>query len=355
MRRFPRLGGLAVSFMTAAVLVAAAVPAAAQARPSRLVPVATSAELAEAVRTAQPGDVIQLADGEYRGETVATVPGTAEAPITLRGSAKAVLVNDWFEQTSLPCPAPGAHSAYGLWLYGASHWRVQGITIAHSKKGIVVDRSTDVIISGVTVYDIQEEGVHFRASTTDSAIIGSRIYDTGVEKPGIGEGVYIGSAFGNWRCYGEAGAGTPDRSDRVRVIGNRFGPGIAAEHIDIKEGTVSGSVIGNVFDGRGLSGENSADSWLDIKGSFYEITGNRGSYSATPGSVFANGYETHEQYGQGYGCGNVFTGNYSDLGGVGSYAFYITNQPQCAAHPNVVRQGNFVVGATVGVTNIEVG
>jgi len=186
--------------------------------------------------------------------------------------------------------------------------------------------------------------------------VGSTIQRTGLVQKGFGEGVYIGSAFGNWRCYGENGAGTPDRSDRISVIGNRFGPDVAAEHIDIKEGTVGGKVIGNFFDGRGLSGQNSADSWIDVKGSGYEITSNYGFFASSPGSVFADGYETHEQYNQGYGCGNVFRGNFSDLGGVGSVAVLVTNQDMCAAkgQPNLVYADNAVTGATTGLTNIPV-
>jgi hypothetical protein len=140
------------------------------------------------------------------------------------------------------------------------------------------------------------------------------------------------------------------------VIGNRFGPDIAAEHIDIKEGTVAGRVTGNFFDGRGLTGENSADSWIDVKGSGYEIVGNFGYFAQTPGGVFNNGYETHEQYNQGYGCGNSFRANFSDLGGVGQLAVVVTNQDMCAAkgQPNVVYADNAVTGARTGLTNIPV-
>jgi hypothetical protein len=70
--------------------------------------------------------------------------------------------------------------------------------------------------------------------------------------------------------------------------------------------------------------------------------------------VFANGYETHEQYGLGYGCGNVFRGNVSYLAGVGHYAFQITNQARCESDPNVVYDSNLVVAAVDGLTNIPV-
>jgi hypothetical protein len=345
-----------VSIVGAAVLLgmAVAVPTPALAAGPRVVDVSTAAGLEQAMATALPGDTIRLADGTYHAEPFTTVSGTAAAPITLVGSRNAVIVNDHFEASTTPCPT--GHTGYGIWLNGASYWNLTGFTVAYSKKGIVVDRATGVHIAGVLVHDIQDEGVHFRKSTTDSSIVGSTIHTTGLVQPGFGEGVYIGSAFGNWRCYGENGPGTPDRSDRVQVIGNRFGPNIAAEHIDIKEGTVGGKVIGNFFDARGMTGANTGDSWIDAKGSGYEVTGNFGFYIPSPGSVFADGYETHEQYNQGYGCGNVFRGNFSDLGGVGTLAFNITDQDMCAAkgQPNIVYADNVVTGATVGLTNIPV-
>jgi hypothetical protein len=318
----------------------------------RVVDVTTGAELEAAIATAQPGDTIRMADGIYRAEAFATISGTPDAPITLTGSRDAVIINDHFEASTTPCPS--GHTAYGVWLNNASYWHLVGFTIAYSKKGIVVDHATGVLISGVLVHDIAEEGVHFRRSTTDSAIVGSTVHTTGLVQPGFGEGVYIGSAFGNWRCYGEAGAGTPDRSDRIRVVGNRLGPNVAAELIDIKEGTVDGQVIGNFFDGRGITGANSGDSWVDAKGSNYQFTGNFGFYQQTPGSVFANGYETHEQFQLGYGCGNVFRGNFSALGGVGNYAFNVTNQDRCPTNPNIVYDSNVVTGAVVGLTTIPV-
>jgi hypothetical protein len=347
-----RLATCVVAAGLTASPVAAAVPAQATVGSSagRLVRVSTGAELEAAMANARPGDTIRMADGVYRAEPVSTVSGTPRAPITLTGSRRAVIVNGTFVPSTTPCPS--GHTGYGVWLNGASHWRLTGFTVQDSKKGIVMDHASGVVISGVLVQGIQEEGVHFRAASRDGLVQGSTIRQTGLVKPGFGEGVYIGSAYGNWRCYGEHGAGTPDRSDRVRVIGNRFGPDVAAEHIDIKEGTVGGRVIGNFFDGRGLTGENSADSWLDVKGSRYLVLGNFGSYRPTPGSVFADGYETHEQYDQGYGCGNVFRANASDLAGVGAYGFLITNQAECPGDPNVVYDSNVTWGAVTAPANI---
>ncbi|PRB09410.1 hemagglutinin protein [Microbacterium sp. MYb72] len=316
-----------------------------------IVDVSTAAQLTSALAAATPGQTIRLAPGTYQGSFVATTPGTASAPITLTGPRTAVITNDGPSGTLNGCPHPGDgwDSGYGLWLYGASYWNVSGLTVADAKKGIVLDTATHVTIDGVLVRDIDDEGVHFRKSSADGVIKNSQIMRTGLAQPGYGEGLYLGSANSNFTCYADSSG--RDRSDRVQVLDNAFGPGIAAEHIDVKEGTEGGVVRGNTFDGTGLSGQNSADSWIDVKGNGYLFEDNTGTFSS-PG-VFANGYETHNPL-TGWGCGNIWRGNDSDLGGVGRYAVFVSSTSKCSANPNKVYASNTVTGATSGLTNVAV-
>jgi len=129
------------------------------------------------------------------------------------------------------------------------------------------------------------------------------------------------------------------------------GPNVAAEHIDVKEGTANGVVRGNRFNGQGITGQNSGDSWVDAKGNDYLFEGNTGTFSS-PG-VFANGYETHNLL-DGYGCGNIWRNNASNLGGVGRYAINVTSTSRCPGHLNVVYSSNTVTNAVTGLTNIAV-
>ncbi|MBB5079404.1 discoidin domain-containing protein [Nonomuraea endophytica] len=320
-----------------------------------IVDVSTAAQLISALAGAQPGQTIRLAAGEYRGAFLTQKAGTASAPITLTGPSGAVLINDGPSGTAPSCPAPGGgwDSGYGLWLSGAPYWKLTGFTVKDSKKGIVLDDSHHVTIDGVHVHHTDEEGVHFRRSSADGVIQNSTISHAGLVQPGYGEGVYIGSAGSNWSCHGNSGG--VDRSDRVKVLDNDFGPGIAAEHIDIKEGTTGGLIRGNSFNGTGISGENSGDSWVDAKGVGYVIENNTGTFSA-PGT-FANGYETHNPSTSpsfANGCGNVWRGNRSDLGGTGKYAIYVSSTSKCASNPNVVYASNTVSNARTGLTNIPV-
>ncbi|MEV6283938.1 discoidin domain-containing protein [Kribbella sp. NPDC051770] len=319
------------------------------------VDVSTAAQLQAALANAQPGQTIRLAAGQYRGAFLTQRAGTASAPITLTGPASAVLINDGPSGDAPSCPAPtaGWDSGYGLWLFGAPYWKLSGFTVQESKKGIVLDNSHHVTIDDVTVHHTDEEAVHFRRSSADGVIRNSTITDAGLVQKGYGEGVYIGSAGSNWSCHGNTGG--VDKSDRVQVLDNQLGPNIAAEAIDVKEGTTGGVIRGNTFNGRGVSGENSADSWVDVKGFDYVIENNTGTFSS-PGT-FANGYETHNPSTTPSfpnGCGNVWRSNTSDLGGVGKYAINVSSQSKCSANPNVVHASNTVRNAVTGLTNIPV-
>ncbi|MEU9316406.1 right-handed parallel beta-helix repeat-containing protein [Streptomyces sp. NPDC048295] len=312
---FPAL--LAIALTTGGLALASATTAGA----ATVIDVSTAAQLKSALTAAAPGDTIRLADGTYTGNFKATVPGTASARITLAGSAKAVLT---------------AGGGYGLHLNGASYWTVEGITVTGGQKGIMADTATGVVIDSVTVHDLDMEGVHFRKSSKDGVIRNSRIYDTGHDGRGMGEGVYVGTA-----------GDLSDRSDRVQILDNTIGPGVGGENVDIKEGTTGARIIGNTFDGSGLTGANYDDSWVDVKGNAVLVEGNKGSRTTN------NGYETHTQQ-SGWGCGTVFRDNTSDLTGAKGdkqIAINVTNYG--AGCPTTVHSSNTVTGGK-GLTNIAV-
>jgi len=296
--------------------------------------VSTLADLRAALMGASPGDVITVAPGVYAATDACTVPGgyasahfctnrpgTPEAPITLRGTG-AVLKGE------------GLRSRYGLYLWQAPHWRITGITVRDASKGIVVDRSPRVVLDGVTVTSIGEEGVHFRSFSADGVIRNSEVSDTGLQKARFGEGVYVGSANSNW---GKHSDGQPDRTDRVQVLGNRI-LRTRGEGVDIKEGTTGVVVRGNTFDGSKIAGENSADSWVDAKGNEALVEGNTGT--DTP----QDGFQSHTVH-SGWGVRNVFRDNVARVNGPG-YGFWMQSPT------NVVACGQQVTGAGAGYGNV---
>ncbi|MET9437511.1 right-handed parallel beta-helix repeat-containing protein [Streptomyces sp. NPDC006551] len=298
-----------------------AVPLAATPATAATIEVSTAAQLKTALTNARPGDTIHLADGTYTGNFKATAPGTPSARITLTGSSRAVLT---------------AGGGYGLHLNGASYWTVKGVTVTGGQKGIMTDAANGVVIDGVTVHDLDMEGVHFRNSSKNGVIKNSRIYDTGNDGRGMGEGVYVGSANT-----------LSDKSDNVQILNNTIGPDVGGEAVDVKEGTTGTKIIGNTFDGRGLTGAHFDDSWVDVKGNNVLVENNTGR------NTINNGFETHTQQ-SGWGCGTVFRGNRSDLtGATGSkqLAIYVTNQSGSCR--TTVYGSNTVTGGK-GLTNIAV-
>ncbi|MFE4382414.1 right-handed parallel beta-helix repeat-containing protein [Streptomyces cyaneofuscatus] len=294
---------------------------AAPAHAAAVIDVSTAAQLKSALTTVSPGDTIRLADGTYTGNFKATRPGTSGARIILTGSSRAVLT---------------AGGGYGLHLNGASYWTVHGVTIKGGQKGIMADTANGVVVDSVTVHDLDMEGVHFRKSSRDGVLKNSRIYDTGQNGRGMGEGVYVGTA-----------SDLSDRSDNAQILNNTIGPDVRGENVDIKEGTTGARIIGNTFDGNGLTGANYDDSWVDVKGNDVLVEGNRGSRTTN------NGYETHTQQ-SGWGCGTVFRNNTSNLSGAtGDRQLAVNVTNNSAGCRTTVYASNTVTGGR-GLTNVPV-
>jgi parallel beta-helix repeat protein len=290
--------------------------------------VANSAELSTALRNATPGETIELIAGTYQGRFVATTNGNAKKPITLLGPRSAVLTTG------------GTSIGYALHLNNVSNWRVSGISIQNSKKGIVLDRSRKCDIDNVLISNIGEEGVHFRGFSSDNTLRNSTISNTGRVNPGVGEAVYIGSAQSQWNTYSD---GKPDSSDSNKILNNHLGPDVPAECIDGKEGTVGGQIVGNTFEDCGISGLNSADSWLELRGNSYLVNSNVGMNSS--GSALLDGVQVRPT--AGWGNNNSFRANNFEVNAPG-YGFRILS----GTTGNVVYSDNTVTGAELGVANV---
>jgi len=304
------------------VLVAAAPAEAA-------VQVRTAGQLSKALRGAKPGTTIKIAKGVYTGTFRLRARGTKARPITIIGAKGAVLRGENVRKGKV------------LALDGAAWVKINGISVTNAQKGILVDRSHRVLLDRVKVFGTGMEAVHFRYGTTDSVIRYSRIFDTGLYKPQFGEGVYIGSAQSNQKN---------DSSDRNSVHHNVIGPNVRAEGVDAKEYSSGGKIYANRFDGRGLSGKNYADSWVDIKGNGYLVAGNKGA------NTLADGMQVHS-VANGWGCGNVFKGNTLDLRaapGIDGRAFGIFAPDATTTCKTTVTPDNQVTAGT-GLTNVPVG
>jgi hypothetical protein len=280
----------------------------------RRIGVKTNIALNAALLAATPGLMIEMLAGSYEGAYKALTAGTAAKPIVLCGPRAAVL------------SAPPDRPVFEL---QASFWALSGFTITGGLKGIMMDGASHNHLVGLLIHGIGEEGIHFRTGSSDNILESSEVTDTGMTTAGFGEAVYIGSASSQW-------VGGPDKSDRNSVLNNKLGPGVKAECIDVKEGTTGGTIQGNQFDGSDIAGQNSADSWVDVKGNEYTLDHNVGHN--TP----LDGFQVHVVV-SGWGNDNVFSGNLCAVASSGA-GFDV----QKGATGNKISCDNKVTGGSFG-------
>jgi len=329
-----RLGILSIGGLVAAVAVAVAIgaltgvdsmpsstassSASSCAAPTRTV--GSADQLRDALKSAHAGDVILMRDGSYRGPFRATVDGTRTSPIRLCGGDRAVLTGG------------GTSGSTALELDGASHWMLSGFQIRDAQKGVVVDHAVSVTVTGVTVSNIGDEGIHVRNNSTYAHITGNSVSHTGLRKAAYGEGIYIGSAKSNWCSVSDC---KPDRSDHAKVTDNHVRE-TTAESVDIKEGTTDGVLSHNTFDGTGMT---AADSWVDVKGNSWTISDNEGTHAPL------DGFQTHRIV-SGWGDHNRFEANVAQVD-AGGYGFHLA-----PALDNVVGCDNKVSQSGKGLSNV---
>ncbi|HEY1734660.1 MAG TPA: hypothetical protein VGG23_09445, partial [Acidimicrobiales bacterium] len=220
-------------------------------------PVSLDAALAKAT----PGQTIELADGTYNGRFTLRRPGRVDAPITLRGSRKAI-VN-------------GGDVTAGdtLALAGADYWQLVGFTVTGGRRGIVATRTSNTVLSGLDVGNTGGAGVQLGSLSSGDVLQNSVVHDTGRGAPGDGHGLMVGTT----RAGAATGTGAtaaraaPDGSNATKVIDNTFRH-TAAENVELAENTSGGLVAGNSFDGSGIGG--GADSVMDVNGTGYRVLDN---------------------------------------------------------------------------------
>lgn len=223
-------------------------------------------ELKNALESAKAGDEIILAEGEYvySGATpkgymfTGSADGTEENPIIIRSDnpEKPAIISGSTTSSKI------ALTILGDW------WEIRDLKVTNAQKGIMLDNSNHTKIMNCEVYNIGSEGIHFRDNSSYCLAESCYVHDTGVVSPGYGEAVYVGSAKST------TGYGYECHYNTIRNC--KLGPNVAAEHVDIKEYTIGTTVENCTFDGTGMSGANSAKSFINIKGNDCVIINNVG-------------------------------------------------------------------------------
>ena len=239
--------------------------------------VSDTAGLTDALANAKAGDEIILKEGIYQNDKWtgkwaafwAEADGTSEQHIILRS-----------EDAEHPATICGVtqENKYALNIIG-SYWEIRDLKVCEAQKGIFLAKSEHSIISGCKVYNTGSEGIHIIDDSSYNLVEDCCVHDTGTVTAKYGEGVYIGSAK-NATDYGFS-------CHYNTVRGCRFGPNIAADHVDIKEYTIGNVVEYCTFDGAGMQGENGGDSFVEAKGNDAVIRYNTGYRNGCEKQLYA--------------------------------------------------------------------
>ncbi|MFD2787704.1 Ig-like domain-containing protein [Hymenobacter rubripertinctus] len=239
------------------------------------------AAIQNALANAKPGDEIVVAAGTYKSLTVtdlawfsAKASGTAAQPITLRGASAT-------NRPILEGAGPST-AGYVLRILGGNYWKIKDLELRQGSKGLVFDNVSFGQITNVSVHDVADEALHLRDGSGRNVVDGCQIYNTGLVQPGYGEGIYIGSDVGQHDKY-------RPHCDFNTVQNCTIGPNVAAEGLDLKEGTRGTIIRNNTFSAQGISGVNSADAFIDLKGSYAFVYGN--TFNRAGSTVLASGLD----------------------------------------------------------------
>ena len=281
---------------------------------SRAVNVSTGAGLQNAMENALPGDSILLAPGDYtstrgatsgenaRGMFFSKKSGTLSAHITVTAldmnnrptlhgkDASGTVICLYLKGTAID----SVNSSY------VEYWDLNGINVVYGQKGIIFDACRFITVKHCSVSTIDQEGVHIRDNSSFITIDSVVVHTTGRTSPGYGEGFYIGSDKNSQGVPPASGMYRPF-CDSNTIRNCSVGPDVTAEHFDIKEGTIGNVIEYNTLDGSGISGANSANTFISDKaqGSIIRYnTGNKNNNDTITafGDISARGV-----YGSGSG------------------------------------------------------
>lgn len=253
----------------------------------------TTEQIISAMKNAEPGDEIIIASGTYTATSKKELPdnrgkwarfigvgdGNSSNPIIVRGASST-------SRPILQGPV-GDYNGYTMRIVG-DYWIIKDLVVTEGSKGVVLDRSNYCELNNVLVHNIGDEGIHFRDGSSNNLAIKCEIKNTGVKQPNYGEGFYVGSDKGQHST-------DPNSTDYNPYCFNntiddcKVGPNVAAEGADVKEGTKNTIIRNCTFSAEGISGENSADAFIDLKGAYAFVYNN--TFNVDGSSILAAGID----------------------------------------------------------------
>lgn len=269
--------------------------------------VSTASGLMSAASSAVAGDTILIAPGTYTGNTSQSgdpgnLPnGTGYFWVGNNGTPlhPIVLVA---QDPALPPLLQGTSVSTGYVVHvTGDHVVLKNLRLSTGDKVVVFDNASHAILEDCEITNAGAELIHVRDSSSNVLIRRNHIHNSGRTTPNYGEGIYVGTDQARWGAAGIDTTGTVAPWWGDKAVSEGYGgydwrvhhtsvdcnllEDIAAEPLDIKEGTQWTSVTRNVFMGDSI-GRKGGTAYYSYVGSFID---QKGVKSTMTGNTFYDG------------------------------------------------------------------
>ena len=207
--------------------------------------VSTVEELHQAFAKVKPGQTIFIAPGVYDYSTyenrtayIIRARGTESSPIKLTA------------QDPINPPllrGPRIKDSSVIYLEG-DYWIIENIKLGFSSQAIYMRNSNHNIIKNVEMFSLGSQGILLYDYSSYNLFQNCHIHSTGNHNERYGYGIVFGH-----------------KSD-YNVVKGCVLRDISSEHIWVREYSTGNEIVGNIFFGDGMNGQNNADSFINING-----------------------------------------------------------------------------------------
>ena len=251
-----------------------------------------------AVGQVRQGDIVYVKNGNYLEDVYI---------IGKDGGADYITIQNY------PGHAPVIHgSGVGSGrnkLVNSSFIKLSGFTLTNFQQGLFVERSNNIVLQNLRVYNVGHEAIHIRFNSSFVTLKDSIIYDTG-KLSRYGEGVYIGTSSSQ-----QPNSPPYDNTHNILITGNTI-YNTTDECIEVKEGAHNVTIDRNTMHDCLLDAKITDPNWGSI-----EVMEHRRYYSANPRHVIKNNVIRTTKTGVGVHTGatvfnNIIYGQTANFRGI---------------------------------------
>ena len=220
-----------------------------------------------AIGRIKSGDMLYVKAGTYTEQVYINRPaGTASKHTTIQA----------YPGHKVVIRSTGFSGSGRVKIENTSYITFNGFEITNFNQGLFVENSHDILVQNCYVHDVGQEAIHVKRGSSNVTIQNCIIHDTRRYKFN-GEGIYIGTSSSD-----QTSSGVNDNTNNILLKNNTIF-NTNDECIELKEGTYSVTIDGNVLSNCLLDSSITSKSWGAI-----DILEHENHYNSNPNHVVKN-------------------------------------------------------------------